>query len=1237
MSNLKRGAVVVLAILTWFLPATAHATETWVLPLTVEQADGCARRGRTYTLPNALPTADEAGRITLDAKQPTAACATTKAPRADGLLQRSYLRYDLLVPQAGTYAIWARLACDPGRARFVELLGGQRLGAHFEEAGDDARPLHWVRRLDVKLPQGLCHFAVAAFGYAMPAFDKLVLTPDRQTELNGDGPAPVTAAATAATIETADLQLPGLLQLQSLQGQVNQPVSLSTDGGQTWAAYHDGATLDGRFRLRFSLTTEHPELTLPNVEVAAREGAVLALRDKSTELLLSGVTGSLWLARDLATGRHYVGGQAPAPPAAIDFKQSGEAVWTRVDGTSATRLVPPDRPVGWAQKTVEAKPLPVAPRVTLTDGGVTTVREYTLEGLGRARVTERVEPLPDGTWRFAAHVDNLAGPADVVAVTYPSLPQVELGDSGLDDTQLRLQSFGHETIQPGRQPIRDEAYCGGVVLNWTQVFDDEASLYLGAHDPQGLTTLHGSVDSGQEGESVGLWMRRLDEVQPGRQADWETRVAFGPGGWHHGAKVYANWFTGTHGPAHYPDWLRTADGWIDLQLENYPGLTFTDLPDQLTGARSSGLDWVQVWGQFGYPWGPCCCAWYGPSPAYGGSAAWAAAAKSIKARGGHLGGYFIYDRVDRLPTQLGSYLGRFTADQYGKDEPFDSAELQWRLQLVDNPANLPVPRDATEEQKQSWLAEIAAHQKLQAEGQRAAPVMWWQQCYLPDPAFRDWLCGWVIDRYVKLWGSNTCYIDVMGTGGAKLSYDPRRGLNGDGLWGEGRRLLAEALRVRGQKLDPSFAVTQEGLGDLPGLNAAAMCSGVYRGGRNVYRYSFPDRVLIHGLANSGSGGSSMDRYLITFLEAMRYDVVGRADALATALLQLDRQLTPALWQATFVDTDGVTSSDPRVGVRRLKSNTPELPGSFLTVTNRDYLRQATLTLDEDLCGAIGSAYAIDLEGQAQQLELPRAGRQVTLTVPHSLASLVYLAPGETDAPLHAVVRLKRDGRPAVQVTLLNPSKDPRQGTCELTVLGLTEPFDRQRAEAEALLPLAETRLPYDVPGRRAQLLQFAVRSLTDFDWTVRLRVKLSPTRGRATQRELLLTPLVLNGTFEHLDATQGELHLPPSDTGFQHRLIDLDLLPNHRYRVTFRSKRSGFTARVRGSLLRLWKDSPGYQDARYSLDTKRPNEWQTIGGELTTPPDLCRAGLYLYNVDSPDDAWFDDIQAEDLGPAPLPE
>ncbi|NUQ01935.1 MAG: hypothetical protein HUU35_18980, partial [Armatimonadetes bacterium] len=613
----------------------------------------------------------------------------------------------------------------------------------------------------------------------------------------------------------------------------------------------------------------------------------------------------------------------------------------------------------WDQRVESTSPSVAAPVAFRLEGAsCEIVHEFAAANCGKARVTQRIEPEAPGVWRLAATVETLEGPADVVALTFPRLDRVRIGESGLDDAQLRMMSFGHRAIQPGRQALRDATYCGSVVMNWTQVYDREHSLYLGVHDPRGTTTLHGSQASGPEGETVGLYTRRLDEIRPGERAVWETRLAVGPGGWQRGARLYGDWFTATHGPATYPAWLRSSDGWLDLQAENYgPDFRFSRLNDWLTTARAAGLDWVQVWGQFAYDGGPCCAAWYGLSPLYGGADGWRTAARDFRQRGGHLGGYYLYHTFDRLPLFFDTYLGRFAKAEYG-NVPWDSPEFQHGIQLVEDPAGTLTPHSPSEAELATWRDKIAEHQRLRAAGERAPAVMWWQEAYIANPAWRDYLADWVADRYVKDYGVDTAYLDVLCTGDASIDYDPRRGHNGDGSWGEGRRLLAKEVYERGRAANPEFALTGEGLGDLPGLYAAQLCSGVYYGHRNIVRYTFPDRVLFHGMANAGSAGGPLERWVETFREAMRFDLVGQPSALPMALLTLLRHATPSIWTATFQDTIGLEPSDPRVAARR-HDLTSGPGGSVLTVTNPAGV-PANLRLDPPLAGR--PAFRIDLDG-----------------------------------------------------------------------------------------------------------------------------------------------------------------------------------------------------------------------------------------------------------------------------------
>ena len=141
-------------------------------------------------------------------------------------------------------------------------------------------------------------------------------------------------------------------------------------------------------------------------------------------------------------------------------------------------------------------------------------------------------------------------------------------------------------------------------------------------------------------------------------------------------------------------------------------------------------------------------------------------------------------------------------------------------------------------------------------------------------------------------------------------------------------------------------------------------------------------------------------------------------------------------------------------------------------------------------------------------------------------------------------------------------------------------------------------------------------------------------------RELLILPLAPDGSFEFTgDGTDrvvdGErsLELPASLEGYQHRLVDLWVLPGRRYRASVQAMRTGFQARVHSTAFMLKGHDSEQPLLRKNMDRERPNEWQTLSYEFETPPDLTRAAVYLYNVGSPDTAWFDDLFVEDLGPS----
>jgi len=237
-----------------------------------------------------------------------------------------------------------------------------------------------------------------------------------------------------------------------------------------------------------------------------------------------------------------------------------------------------------------------------------------------------------------------------------------------------------------------------------------------------------------------------------------------------------------------------------------------------------------------------------------------------------------------------------------------------------------------------------------------------------------------------------------------------------------------------------------------------------------------------------------------------------------------------------------------------------------------------------------------------------------------------------------VMRLVRDGEPHVAVTLLNLSAEVQAGTCRLENLGFPEPREAETDAAREALPLAQTELAFDLQPGEAETLRFPVQSLRAHSYTVRLQASIEREGRPAIAREFLALPVALDGSFEAV-GTESEfafegtrvLELGPSEQ-YQYGAKRLWLEPAHRYRLQVQARRSGFDARVHSTAITMAGESGDLPIMRANMDTTRPNEWQTLEYSFETPPDLTRAQLYLYNVESPDTAWFDDIYVEDLGP-----
>ncbi len=1264
--------------------SVCHAREI-MIPLRYADGEGVRRDLAFASLAREVPAPDAGGVIAIEAEgalrhqfDPNVRDAGAPMPEDPDAVGGEYLdqavfaSYEFLADRAGDYWLWVRVRTGEGRWRFRDVVNGT-IWYFFDEGGRDEAPenaaqWHWMPRRKVTLREGFNRLALTDYAYSFPQIDRFVFAPAEDWTPEGAGPASVTRENAEGWVETAPIDIPGLQGVVAIQGLPHESKRVQwrfSDGSarSEWTALDVPVDANGfpqsqlalglaagdgplQFRVALGPVPDAGSIlsTYPSVTAEVTERCVEML-DGNTRLLLDRETAALLMVAERGA---ISSPSEPRPLFSIDFKLPGERRVMRVDPESVTEfLAEYDENRGWPWKPQVPQEVTTAPQsVEVAEDRFAASWVLAVEGMGRAEVGYTISLRDGGGLAMDITVRHLEGPADVVAVKFPRMENVALGSSGLDDVQFRMQSFGHEVVNPGTQPLRDAAYCGQVVMPWQEVYDGRMGLYVGAHDPEAYNCEFTSRSGGLAAEQFSFAPRKLDDIKPGEERTYPYVVAVHGGGWHEGADIYREWFGETFGHAQYPEFMATMDGWLNLQAENMrESFRFSHLPDMLTRGRAIGLDWTQVWGQFSYDGGPCCHDFGEPSPLYGGREGWEAACREIVRRGGRVGGYFIYDRLDQVPITTDWLLGHFPKAAYPPETPWVSGEMLSELMVVTDPGGELPQWPPAAAKVAEWQELIDAHQEVYAAGSRASAVVDWQKVWCNDPAWREWMRGWIADRYATDWGANACYIDVLGCGSTMESYDPRRGHNGEGSWGLGKLEIARTITESAREVFPDFAPTMEGLGDLPGLYCASMASGVYRGGRNVMRYTFPDRILIHGLANSGSGGEAIDRYAETFLEGMRYDFVGMPAADGVRWLHLHRSFTPWLYQARFMDTVGLSASDPRVKVRRfdLPEGAPE--GVLLTVVNRERLAQETVTIDEHVAGNVERAYYVTMDGEVGAIEPIRMrGRfdsLVRFPVPDAVASQMLLVSGAAEGPaLWPVTRLMRYPEPVIEVALLNLSGEAQSGSCALANLGFPEPREAEIEAARASLPLAETRMAFELAPGAVQTLRFPIESLRHHDYTVRLGATIERDGAPAIAREFLALPLMLDASFEALGTASdfpehGErvLELGPSARGYQYAPQPLWLEPGHSYRLEVGSRRTGFDARVHSTALQVHGVDESGPIVRAPVDATRPNEWQRLEYEFETPADLSRATLYLYNVESPDTAYFDDVYIEDLGPA----
>ncbi|NSW56261.1 MAG: hypothetical protein HPY44_09615 [Armatimonadetes bacterium] len=767
-----------------------------------------------------------------------------------------------------------------------------------------------------------------------------------------------------------------------------------------------------------------------------------------------------------------------------------------------------------------------------------------------------------------------------------------------------IKSTGCQTAWPGRG-----------VMGWMDLSGEQGGVYLATHDPSMTGTRLMALPA--PGPSFDMSLTREIVVKPGETWDCpESVLAVHQGDWHASADRYRAYSRSWMKPPDAPQWMHDANGWLLIGVQN--GVPFHRIPDVYRTAQWMGIEYLHVQGQgIDNMWfdeegkrHSHALSYLYPSPKFGTPAELKDAIRRIHDNDGHVMFYYLYERwtpSHDVSDDFGTGTRADVPEEYLPPGP----DFYPQNALIENPGGVP----ATEH-----------------------PFMAQRMMCLGAPGWQEWMRRWAIDIYLKEYGADGFYWDVMGRGGPFRCFNERHGHQGQNDWAGGCAEVLDTVTREGRAINPDYSSAIEGCSDVLGqwvgyhlMSGATMTP-------NVFRYTFPDYLLVDGFANTTWKLTHPEKAHRVFLNGERFDITGY-DARVKRIINLRRRIKPFIdWPAVFKDTVGLELSDPRVQARAFWRTDGRNRVIAVTMMNEEGVEGAQVTVDLSPIGAPKTVHVFGLDGRVEPIRDADATGTApddfcVLNVPTDPVSAAVIA-ADVEPKLRVVPWLEqimRPGEDGMELSLFCPMG--WLGSCDVD--GKFPPGELD-IESQGVAPVSTCL-------RRARLLDRGhLRGLTR--WS-KIRLDVTWDTGTAGTWCVLAPPLV-NGDFEEVE--DGRLvywGAPPceEDPGEGKWCIRLDrdtaplkhvssltpLKPNTRYRFRCMIRRSPNATQWAGAHVVEYLEGSTFERSAV-LNSTRLGEWETLETVFTSHPDPRSSAIYLYNFDENEPAWFDGLELTEV-------
>ena len=881
--------------------------------------------------------------------------------------------FPIRITRAGRYTRWVRGYFPKGGGWVhAESLDHGQQEWYTDCDGATAGRWVWVKGPTYNLSAGP-HLLWLHNWHGGALLDKMILLPEGAPEPTGVGPAATPLQpAKEGWATTGVLSVPGLAKLlecrwpaETRGGQV--ALSLSLDGGATYRPLGLETLADvsssplARIVLKADLRAApdgtSPALATPQVTYEIDPHSFVTIENERVRATFLRPAGALTGLYDKLAKADCLTAAGTAPP--FSLRQLAP-------GAAKPEAIPDDQ-------------------IKLTDlqvqGSALSAKYRVADGIA-VRVSAA---LSGGQLTWSLNVDNRSK-LDLVEIVCPALPGLRMGERSQDD-YLMVPNWqgGVETSDPVRTGGDGLRYPTGGAMCWFDLYEKAPvphGVYLSGHDPSLMgCTMQAAADRGYD--TLTFSLTKFAHVPPGKA--WTAPpVVLGvhQGDWHVAADAYRTWARTWMRQQTPPEWVREADGWFGLVVSaDGSHLPFRQLPEYLKPARELGTNYIQVWGQM--TGGGNCDALPYPNPVLGTLDEFKTAVRETRRWGGHITFYVS---------------SQFWKVDYG-DAPMLGSTPRSSL-----PAGVPTwPWDEwVNYAVRGYDGSFSGDTPLTAAEQARYQTHWERTIMCPfTPAWSQrHLKYWCVDQYGRAYGASGIYLDETCAAGERLCFAANHGHEHPGIWGASLARTMQDMVGSGRRFDPDWTFAMEGCGDAIGQFAdmnlispastrkAGTWGATRRFAPECFHYTFPEYILYNGVANGMYGRTQDDCFLDVHLDGNRFDTFSVSPA--APYVKLRQRTKQLLYRARFMDTVGVSTSDPAVRAKVSVLNDAANDVHLINLANPEHKADATVTLAlPGTSKPVG--YFFDLEGEEGPVALSRTPGSVSFTAPASRAATVLVA------------------------------------------------------------------------------------------------------------------------------------------------------------------------------------------------------------------------------------------------------